>query len=117
MIDFADNFFAGSLLTLLLPILLLLAVATWYVVAVRHVYEDTPTSSAALPTPEVLAAAPPGDSAPGSAAAAGPGATPAASSTPSASAPPASSPPAAPSADPPAAPAADPPPTPPADQS
>ena len=28
-------------------------VATWYVVAVRHVYEDTPTTSAALPTPEV----------------------------------------------------------------
>ena len=37
MIAYADNYLAGSLLTLLLPILLLIAIATWYVVSVRHV--------------------------------------------------------------------------------
>ena len=45
-IPFADNFLAGSLLSLLLPIGLLIALAIWYVLAVRRVPEDTPASSA-----------------------------------------------------------------------
>ncbi|HEY3727198.1 MAG TPA: hypothetical protein VGL51_08505 [Solirubrobacteraceae bacterium] len=56
-IPFADNFLAGSLLSLLLPTLLLIAIAIWYVVIVRRVPEDTPESSAALPASEVVAAA------------------------------------------------------------
>ena len=56
-LPFADNFLAGSLLTLLLPIGLLIAIAVWYVRTVKHVPEDTPESSAALPSSEVLAAA------------------------------------------------------------
>lgn len=54
---FADNFLAGSLLSLLMPVCLLIAIAVWYVVTVRHVPGDTPTSSAALPPPDVVAAA------------------------------------------------------------
>jgi hypothetical protein len=56
-IPFADNFLAGSLLTILLPLGLLIVIAIWYVRAVRHVPEETPTSSAALPAAEVVAAA------------------------------------------------------------
>jgi hypothetical protein len=56
---FADNFLAGSLLTLALPIGLLIAVAVWYVRTVRHMPRDTPVASAALPSPDVLAAADP----------------------------------------------------------
>jgi hypothetical protein len=58
---FADNFLAGSILTLVMPIGLVLAIAIWYLLAVRHVPEDTPTSSASLPPPEVVAAAPPSE--------------------------------------------------------
>jgi hypothetical protein len=54
---FADNFLAGSLLTILLPLTLLIALAIWYVRVVRHVPEDTPASSASLPSADVLAAA------------------------------------------------------------
>ncbi|MGO9884177.1 MAG: hypothetical protein ACLPV4_14305 [Solirubrobacteraceae bacterium] len=57
-IPFADNYLAGSLLTLLLPICLLLAIAAWYMIAIRKVPEDTPASSPSLPPPEVVAAAP-----------------------------------------------------------
>lgn len=56
-IPYADGFLAGSLLTLLVPIALLIVIAVWYVRAVRHVPEDTPTSSAVLPPADVLAAA------------------------------------------------------------
>jgi hypothetical protein len=56
-IPYADGFLAGSLLTLLVPIALLIAIVVWYARAVRHVPDDTPTSSAALPPAEVLAAA------------------------------------------------------------
>jgi hypothetical protein len=55
-IPFADNFLAGSLLTILIPLGLLIAIAIWYVITIRRVPEDTPTSSAALPPPEVVAA-------------------------------------------------------------
>ena len=54
---FADNFLAGSLMTLLVPTLLLSAIAVWYVFEVKRVPRDTPPSATALPTPEVLAAA------------------------------------------------------------
>jgi hypothetical protein len=57
MIAFADNFLAGSLLTLLMPTLLLIAIAIWFVVAVGRVPDDTPESSAKLPHPDVVAAA------------------------------------------------------------
>jgi hypothetical protein len=60
-IPFADNFLAGSLLSLLLPVGLLIAIAIWYLLAIRDVPEDTPTSSASLPPPEVVAAAPPSE--------------------------------------------------------
>ena len=56
LIPFADNFLAGSLLTILIPLGLLIAIAIWYVITIRRVPEDTPTSSAALPSPEVVAA-------------------------------------------------------------
>jgi hypothetical protein len=58
-VPFADNFLAGSLLTLLMPVGLLIAIAIWYVLAVKRVPEDTPTSSTSLPSPEVPAAASP----------------------------------------------------------
>jgi hypothetical protein len=56
-IPFADNFLAGSLLTLLLPGGLLVAIAILFVLAFKRVPTDTPTTSAALPPPEVVAAA------------------------------------------------------------
>lgn len=54
---FADNFLAGSLLTLLMPTLLLCAIAVWYVVAVRRVPKDVKRSAVAPPSPETVAAA------------------------------------------------------------
>jgi cytoskeletal protein RodZ len=54
-IPFADNFLAGSLLTLLMPVLLLIALVVWYMIAIRKVPE-TPESSPSLPSPEVVAA-------------------------------------------------------------
>ncbi len=56
---FADNFLAGSLLSLLLPTGLLITIAVWYVRTVKRVPQDTPTASAALPSSDVLAAADP----------------------------------------------------------
>jgi hypothetical protein len=58
-VPFADSFLAGSLLTILLPLGLLIAVAIWYMIAVRRVPEDTPASSPSLPGPEVVEAAGP----------------------------------------------------------
>jgi hypothetical protein len=58
-LPFADNFLAGSLLTLLMPTLLLSAIAVWYVLSVKRVPKDTPESSSVLPPPEILAAAEP----------------------------------------------------------
>jgi hypothetical protein len=57
LIPFATHFLAGSLLTLALPLGLLIVIAVWYVLAIKHVPEDTPVSSAALPSSEMLAAA------------------------------------------------------------
>jgi hypothetical protein len=53
---FADNFLAGSILSLLLPVGLLIAIAIWYTLSVKRVPKDTPTSSTAFPAPEVGAA-------------------------------------------------------------
>ncbi len=58
-IPFADNFLAGSLLTILVPVGLVIVLTIWYNIAVTRVPGDTPTSSAGLPPPEVLAAADP----------------------------------------------------------
>ncbi len=58
-IPFADNFLAGSLLTIFLPLGLLIVLTIWYVRVVRRVPQETPTSSASLPSAEVLAAAEP----------------------------------------------------------
>ena len=57
MIAYGDNFLAGSLLTLLMPTLLLIALVVWYLIAIRRVPKDTPDSAAALPTRETVAAA------------------------------------------------------------
>jgi hypothetical protein len=56
MIPFADNFLAGAVLTLVMPIGLLIAIAVWYLIAVRHVPSDTPESSSTLPREVVTAA-------------------------------------------------------------
>jgi hypothetical protein len=56
---FADNFLAGSIISLLMPTGLLIALTIWYVLAVKRMPEDTPKSSAALPSVDVLAAASP----------------------------------------------------------
>lgn len=56
-IPFADNFLASSLLTILMPLGLLIALLLWYIWAARRVPE-TPESSPSLPPAEVVAAAP-----------------------------------------------------------
>jgi len=60
-IQFATNFLAGSLLTILLPLGVLIALAIWYTVVVRRVPEETPVSSPSLPHPDVVAAASPAE--------------------------------------------------------
>jgi hypothetical protein len=58
-LPFADSFLAGSVLTIALPLGLLIAIAIWYLIAVRRVPADTPVSSPALPPREVVDAAGP----------------------------------------------------------
>jgi hypothetical protein len=53
---FADNFLAGSLLSLLLPACLLIAIAVWYVAFARRAPDAHP-SSPTLPPADVVAAA------------------------------------------------------------
>jgi hypothetical protein len=70
---FADNYLAGSLLTLLLPIGLLVVIAVWYVIAVKKVPESrrtvagaTPPTGASAPDPQPGAgSAPPVEGPPG----------------------------------------------------
>jgi hypothetical protein len=50
-IPFADNFLAGSIISLVLPVSLLIAIAIWYWVAVRRVPDTT-----AKPLPPVTQA-------------------------------------------------------------
>ena len=59
-LSFADAFLTGSLLTIVLPLALLIAIAIWYVIEVKRVPADTPTSSTSLPTAEMVDAAGPG---------------------------------------------------------
>lgn len=56
---YADYFLTGSLLTIVLPIALLISLATWYVIAVKRVPEETHPASPKLPPPEVVEAAGP----------------------------------------------------------
>ena len=56
-LPFADNFTTGAVLTLALPLALLIAIAVWYAFAVQRVPADTPASSPALPSDEVVQAA------------------------------------------------------------
>jgi hypothetical protein len=53
---FADDFLAGSLLSLLLPVCLLIAIAVWFVVFARRT-QDAHPSSPTLPPSDVVAAA------------------------------------------------------------
>ena len=53
---FADDFLAGSLLSLLLPVCLLIAIAVWYVLFAKRA-PDTHPSSPTLPPSDVVAAA------------------------------------------------------------
>lgn len=55
-LPFAVNFLAGSLLTILVPALLLIAVIAWFTLELRRVPADTPESALARPSREVLAA-------------------------------------------------------------
>ncbi len=53
---FADNFLAGSLLSLLMPVCLLIAIALWYVRFARRA-PDTSPASATLPPRDVVTSA------------------------------------------------------------
>jgi hypothetical protein len=53
---FADDFLAGSLLSLLLPVCVLIAIAVWYVLFARRAPETHPASPT-LPPAEMVAAA------------------------------------------------------------
>jgi hypothetical protein len=50
MIPFADNFLAGSLLSLLLPVGLLIALAIWLVRTVARLPDDPATTAAPPPS-------------------------------------------------------------------
>ena len=54
---FADNFLAGSLLSLLMPVCLLIAIAVWYVLFAKRTPDAHPASPS-LPPSDVVAAAP-----------------------------------------------------------
>ncbi len=60
VLPFADSFQAGAALTIALPLGLLIAIAIWYLIAVRRVPADTPVSSPTMPPDEVVDAAGPG---------------------------------------------------------
>ncbi len=68
-IPFADNYLAGSLLTLILPIALLIAIAIWYVLAVKKVPESRRTvagaTAPAAPDPQPPAGGTPAEGPPG----------------------------------------------------
>ncbi len=55
----AANYLAASLLTILMPIGLLLAIGIWHMLQFRRAPQDTPASSPSLPPPEMVAAASP----------------------------------------------------------
>jgi hypothetical protein len=41
-VPYADNFLAGSIISLLFPILLLIAIAVWYVLGARRFSDSAP---------------------------------------------------------------------------
>ena len=41
LIPFADNFLAGSLITLLMPVALVIAVVIWYLLSLKRIPDDT----------------------------------------------------------------------------
>lgn len=47
MISFADNFLAGSIITLLLPVGLLIALTIWYLIIVKRVPDNPDTADTA----------------------------------------------------------------------
>ena len=53
---FADNFQAGAVISLLIPVCLLIAIAVWYVLFARRTPDAHP-SAPTLPSSEVVAAA------------------------------------------------------------
>jgi hypothetical protein len=71
-IPFADNFLAGSLISLLMPTLLLIAIVVWYVTSIRRGRESGRSGSPDLPpgavTPTPAATADDGATGPGGAA-------------------------------------------------
>lgn len=71
-IPFADNFLAGSLLTILMPLGLLIALGVWYHLAIRRFRGETPASPSSR--------RPPAPASPPPEPPAGPGGTPADSS-------------------------------------
>jgi hypothetical protein len=85
---FADNYLAGSLLTLLLPIALLIVIAIWYVIAAKKVPEASRTVAGATPPAATAATPPPATAATPPPATAAPDSQPAAGSGPPAEAPP-----------------------------
>lgn len=50
MLPFADNFLAGSLLSLLLPVGLLIALAVWFVRTIVRLPDDPGTTAAPPPS-------------------------------------------------------------------
>ncbi|MHB8692413.1 MAG: hypothetical protein ACYDHH_14330 [Solirubrobacteraceae bacterium] len=64
MLPFADNYLAGSLLTLLLPVAVLIAIAVWYVISVRRIPGGEPGPVAPVGEPGPVA--PVGEQPPGS---------------------------------------------------
>jgi hypothetical protein len=62
-IPFADNFLAGSIISLVMPVGLLIVIAVWYVIAARRLPEGSsgssrPTAPATEPRPDPLSAKP-----------------------------------------------------------
>jgi hypothetical protein len=56
-IPFADNFLAGSIISLLLPVGLLIVISVWYWRAVRRIPEDTDAPQPSLGATEPSASA------------------------------------------------------------
>jgi len=64
LIPFADNFLAGSLISLLMPVILLVSLVVWYMLAIKRVPKSRgtappPGESIPTPTPTPPPAAPP----------------------------------------------------------
>jgi hypothetical protein len=55
MVTFADNYLAGSLLTLLLPVGVLIVIAVWYVISVRRIPGGEPGPVAPVGEPGAVA--------------------------------------------------------------